>query len=290
LRSPREWRVLTWASLNHMRCCGWRAALGLMLLSGMAMAWAAEPVVTPITSPVSTPAPVVSAEQIASAVTAMRASEASGMHMERRLRFKRNEASKAAKSADSSKSGSWLRELGAWLSEAGRGLMWLLGAIAVAVLIVFAWRWASVRADAGRARAVLRPSHVNNLDIRPESLPNNIAQAARNMWQRGEHRAALSLLYRGALSSLVHSRGVEIGTASTEGECVVFAQHALPGAASVFFERLVRSWQLTVYAGREVDNPSFNALCTDFDAHFAPTPPATPAPHGLIAAAKGGNT
>ena len=152
-------------------------------------------------------------------------------------------------------------------------MAWLLGALAVAVLIVFAWRWAQLRADAGRARVALRPSHVNDLDIRPESLPDDIAGAARALWQRGEQRAALSLLYRGALSRLVHGRGVPIGAASTEGECLALALAVLSSDAGAFFERLVRAWQTEVYAGRSPDAASVAALCDGFDAHF-PAPPA----------------
>ena len=41
------------------------------------------------------------------------------------------------------------------------------------------------------------PSHVRDLDIRPESLPDDVGAAALALWQRGEQRAALALLYRG---------------------------------------------------------------------------------------------
>ena len=146
----------------------------------------------------------------------------------------------------------------------------LLGAIAIALLVVFAWRWMRVRADAIAGRAVmLPPSHVNDLDIRPDSLPDDIAGGARALWQRGEQRAALSLLYRGALSRLVHDHGAAIGSASTEGECVALARAALPAAGGVFFERLVGAWQIAVYAGRWPDAASVAALFDEFDAHFA---------------------
>ena len=116
---------------------------------------------------------------------------------------------------------------------------------------------------------MLPPSHVNDLDIRPDSLPDDIAGSARLLWQRGEQRAALSLLYRGALSRLVHDHGVAVRSASTEGECVALARAALPAAGGAFFEGLVGAWQIAVYAARWPDAASVAALFDGFDAHFA---------------------
>lgn len=223
------------------------------------------------------PAPAASAplrvEQVREVVAEMRGDPAfANRHTERRLRW----IDDGASSPPPGKAPAWLLELARWLSEGGRGLAWLLGAIAVAWVLVFAWRWARVKADDVRARAALRPSHVNDLDIRPESLPDDIAGAARALLRRGEARAALSLLYRGALSRLVHDHGIAIGAASTEGECLQLAQRALPAASGAYFEQLVRAWQTEVYAGRSAGAATLDALCTQFDAHFAARP-ITPA-------------
>ncbi len=89
--------------------------------------------------------------------------------------------------------------------KADAGLVWLLGAIALAVALVAARRWLAVHGEAVHARGARLPSHVRELDIRPESLPDDIGAAVRALWLAGERRAALSLLYRGTLSRLVHS-------------------------------------------------------------------------------------
>jgi hypothetical protein len=211
-------------------------------------------------------APATTPDDVARAVATVRSDpNLGGPRTERSLRLKPDKDKRRAEPP-----APWLLEMVRWMSEAGRGLMWLLGAIAVAFLIVFAWRWVRVRADAVASRsAVLPPSHVNDLDIRPDSLPDDIAGSARMLWQRGEQRAALSLLYRGALSRLVHDHGVAIRGASTEGECVVLARAALPAAGGAFFERLVGAWQIAVYAARWPDATSVAALFEGFDAHFA---------------------
>jgi hypothetical protein len=111
---------------------------------------------------------------------------------------------------------------------------------------------------------------VRDLDIRPDSLPADIGAAARALWQRGEARAALSLLYRGALSRLVHAHAVPIRSASTEGDCLRLASRSVSGEASAYFGRLVRAWQLAVYGAHQPDEASVHALCDEFDARLGP--------------------
>ena len=228
------------------------------------------------------PAPAtLSAERVQRVVAEMKADPALyGTHTEHELRWKNLEPDKPSRND----APPWLVQLARWLADAGRGLVWVLGAIAVALFAVFAWRWASVRSDARRARAELRPSHVNELDIRPESLPADIGAAAQALCRRGEMRAALSLLYRGALSRLVHDHLVAIRAASTEGECVRLAEQVLPTSASAYFERLVGAWQTEVYAGRAADAGAVAALCAAFDTHFASLPARTAAPPVAVAA------
>ena len=196
-----------------------------------------------------------------------------GSHMERKLQFKSDDKP----DEDDTKPGkprepSWFDGFAVWLAESGRLLMWLLGAIAVVMLLVGARRWFFVHGGfAGRKPAVL-PSHVRDLDIRPESLPDDIAGAARALWQRGEHRAALSLLYRGALSRLVHDHAVPIRAASTEGDCVTLARRVLAAEAGAFFEQLVQAWLLLVYGARTPDDAVVMSLCDGFDTRLPAMP------------------
>ena len=159
----------------------------------------------------------------------------------------------------------WLVALARWLAESGRVGVWLLVAVAVAVALVTARRWLAVRADSIGTRGARLPSHVRELDIRPESLPADIGAAVRELWLGGERRAALSLLYRGALSRLVHSYEVAIGDASTEGDCVRLARAALPAPRGDFVAALVDAWQLAVYGGRPLATEHVLRLCADFD-------------------------
>jgi hypothetical protein len=142
--------------------------------------------------------------------------------------------------------------------------------------------------EGGRALKTAPPTHIGSLDIRPESLPDDIGGAARALWQRGEQRAALSLLYRGALSRLVHGHGVPIRSASTERECLVLAAARVSPAALDFLSRLVSGWQTVAYAQRELSAERFEALCADFDARMA-VGGTTGAAGGNASAAVGGS-
>ena len=51
----------------------------------------------------------------------------------------------------------------------------------------------------------------------------DIGAAARVLWDRGDHRAALALLYRGMLSRLAHVHRIPIRDSSTEGDCLALA-------------------------------------------------------------------
>ncbi len=191
-----------------------------------------------------------------------------GRVTEKKLRFRDDEKPEKPRDA-ASDSWTWLVDLLRWMSEAGRLLVWLAGAVAVAMLLVGIRRWVKARADAAMPTRALIPSHVQSLDIRPESLPRDVGAAAAQLWQQGEHRAALSLLYRGALSRLVHDHDVPIRAATTEGECVTLATARLDAGAGQFFTRLVRAWQLAVYGDRMPIDHDALALCREFDVHLS---------------------
>ncbi|HZW73002.1 MAG TPA: DUF4129 domain-containing protein [Caldimonas sp.] len=202
-------------------------------------------------------ADVAAVEAAASAVRAD--TDLGGVHTTRTWRFKKQDSPERV-----SPDPFWL-DLARWLSEGGRGLVWLLGAAAAVAAIVTARRWLAIHGDAIRAGGARLPSHVRELDIRPETLPADIGAAVRALWLAGERRAALSLLYRGTLSRLVHSYAVAIGDASTEGDCIRLARATLPAERGDFVARLVGAWQLAVYGDRPLANEHVLCLCDDFD-------------------------
>jgi Domain of unknown function (DUF4129) len=221
--------------------------------------------------------PAPSHAQVQAAAEQVRADPALGGSKKiQSLRFKTKNDDKPPKKSDPFNM-DWLKQAWAWLADTARVVMWSLAAVVVALFAVGLRRWVRVRSAAGLVRRAPLPSHVRDLDIRPESLPADIGAAAAQLWQRGAHRQALSLLYRGALSSLVHRHAVPIAAASTEGECVQLASQRLAAAPSAFFASLVTVWQRAVYGGRLPDDHQLLALCQDFGLHLqAGEPKAQP--------------
>jgi len=177
----------------------------------------------------------------------------------------------------------WLGDLFRWIAQISQMLMWLLIAGLVALLALVLIRlFGSTRPSLG-TRSHLAPTHVRDLDIRPESLPPDIGAAARALWDRGEHRAALALLYRGMLSRLAHTFAVPIRDSSTEGDCLSLAARTLDARQMDYITRLVRTWQLAIYAGRRIDDAVIHELCAGFDAHLPQAEDPAPPPRESFA-------
>jgi hypothetical protein len=158
----------------------------------------------------------------------------------------------------------WVRGFFGWIAEAGRVLVWVLAILAATALGIFIVRLVRRGGVPRVPRAFVAPSHVRDLDIRPESLPDDVGAAALAFWQRGEQRAALALLYRGLLSRLVHVHAVPIRASSTEGECLALARPRVAEPSALYASRLVEIWTAAVYGAREPGGSAVQALCGEF--------------------------
>lgn len=198
-----------------------------------------------------------------------------GTERDRELRFKRDD--KPKKIDEPPAWLEWMRGFINWLNDAGRFLMWGLGALLVALLLLRLRRLWGERDALKLADSLDLPTHVNQLDIRPQALPEDIGAAALALWRAGRVQEAMSLLYRGALSRLVHTHAVPIRSSSTEGDCLLLARPRVPAPAYAYLARLVAAWRSTVYAGREPAADEVAGLCQGFDAGLkSPAGAATP--------------
>jgi hypothetical protein len=140
-------------------------------------------------------------------------------------------------------------------------LFWIAVAAAVAYLL---W-WASrllPRAMEPRREAYRPPSALFGMDLAPEKLPEDVAAAAAGLAREGRLREALSLLYRGALSELVHKRGLQLLPSHTEGEAVQLA--GVP-----YFAALVDVWRAFAYGNRPLEAGRVEALAQGYREAFA---------------------
>jgi Domain of unknown function (DUF4129) len=158
----------------------------------------------------------------------------------------------------------WLAGLFRWFDQGARLFVWCAAVVLAGMLGAYIYRIVRARVARPRDSEFVAPTHVRDLDIRPESLPDDIGGAARALWDRGHHRAALALLYRGLLSRLAHAHRVPIRDSSTEGDCLALAAAHLDAARHEYVSRLVRVWQRTVYGHASADTTVVHELCEGF--------------------------
>ena len=154
-----------------------------------------------------------------------------------------------------------LEGIGYALAKAMQVLFWMLVAAGIAYLL---W-WGAKRLprEAGAAREPYRPpAALFGMELAPDKLPADVAAAAGELAREGRLREALSLLYRGALSELVHKRGVQLLASHTEGEAVRLA--GVP-----YFAALVDTWRACAYANRELPAAQVQALAAQYREAFA---------------------
>jgi hypothetical protein len=180
----------------------------------------------------------------------------------------------------------WLGDLFSWIAQGSGVLVWILLAGLAALLVIFIVRVVMQGRMPELNRRFVAPTHVQDLDIRPESLPPDIGAAARELWDRGEQRAALALLYRGMLSRLAHVHEVPIRDSSTEGDCLALAARTLDAARVAYATQLVRTWQRAIYGGLAIDTAQMWDLCANFATHLdGPDPADAPRRAGFASGA-----
>ena len=239
-------------SRNETRAlCSWIALLAFLL---------------PVVSATAEQAPVEhgaapTPAEIDAAVSALRADPNLAIDRKtRRLKWKDS----GARNAPASGTIEWLAEMFEWLAGTARVLVWATIAVLVALITVAVMRQLRLVEMRPRKRPGEAPTHIRDMDIRPESLPDDIGATALALWEGAEHRAALSLLYRGLLSRLVHGYGVPIRESNTEGDCLLLAERQLAPDTAAYAGRIVRTWQRAVYGGKEVDPDEVRGLCAEF--------------------------
>lgn len=149
-------------------------------------------------------------------------------------------------------------------------VLWILLLVAIALLIVYRDRWLSlfqVEAKAKTKKTI--PDVLFGMDIRPDSLPDDIPAAASAFWQQGKHREALSLLYRGALMRLVTQDQILLEDSHTEGDVLKLSRKVLHRQREQYLEKLTHVWRRAAYAHRFPDETEAQYLFQHWYQDFA---------------------
>ncbi len=113
------------------------------------------------------------------------------------------------------------------------------------------------------------PSHLFGKELQPETLPDDISAEARRLWQHGDHRQALGLLYRGSLSRLINLDHLALHDSMTEADVMQAVRQArLPAGKTRYLETLTRAWLALAYGHRPLDEQTVQPLLQQWPQYF----------------------
>ncbi len=152
-------------------------------------------------------------------------------------------------------------------------LLWIAAIVAIIFALIYRQKIINLlKPSRKQPKAHVAPDVLFGLDIRPESLPEDIAGTARQLWQQGHAREALSLLYRGALVGLTQQEQLEIHASHTEGDILKLAKPPLAAERFNYLSSLTKLWQTIAYAHRTPSNTEVEPLFANWDAFQRPAP------------------
>lgn len=161
--------------------------------------------------------------------------------------------------------------------------------VLVFLLIYHRKKWVSFLRRKGHQKdPFTAPDILFGMDIRPESLPEDIPEKARQLWRLGKHRAALSLLYRGALMYLVQYAHLPLDQSHTEGDILAMSYQPLKQASAPlndklntksnndnnhkvtyhYLKKLTQAWQSVAYAHRLPNEQLMEYLLLHWETEF----------------------
>lgn len=243
-----------------------RGLLALALVAAMgSLTWVDQPVYADTTS-----------ERQAIQEQIIRIKEGPDFHrMESRQVLKQREPQKNPQEDDASLDWLWkkLRSLADLLEGIAGAAELLLWAAVLALILMVALKYRSwLERFPGfsslRRRRQYQPQTLFGMEVSRESLPDDVGQTALALWQTGEQRAALALLYRASLMQLLE-RGVPLKDGSTEQECLHLAQGLerelqLPALSLGYFARLTAVWRELAYGHRPPAEQRGLELCNQW--------------------------
>lgn len=180
----------------------------------------------------------------------------------------------------------WLTDLIGVLAMVMEAALWIIPIL----LVLYIYRYREYCVNLLKGKGFKReqdiiPETLFGLDIRAQSLPDNIEQEASSLWQQKKYREAVSLLYRGSLASLFKQYQFELSPGATEQDCIrqIELSHQSEVATEsqheqvhetrslqriAHFKRLTNVWIEVAYAHRVPAESAFVSVCNGWNQQF----------------------
>ncbi|MDH5765267.1 MAG: hypothetical protein OEZ38_04555 [Gammaproteobacteria bacterium] len=143
-------------------------------------------------------------------------------------------------------------------------LLWLLAAVVVIYIIYWVLKFYGVivpRKKAAIDDLAPPPEILFGLDVRKDSIPDDVAGEVMNLWSKGRHREAVGLLYRSTLSLLIHHFSFKFYDGHTEQECAGIVKQSGNLDLSNYVGLITRNWQKIAYAHQVPVESDIQLLC-----------------------------
>ena len=151
----------------------------------------------------------------------------------------------------------------------------VLWSLLVAGLALVVWRYrdwlqafVSQRKPRAPKAAKPLPTQLFGLELGAETLPDDIASTAEQLWPT-QPREALGLLYRGLLSRLLHDYNLPLSIADTEGQVLDRVHRLQQPQLLAYSAELTRHWQNLAYGHHLPPASAQQKLCSDWRALFS---------------------
>ena len=159
--------------------------------------------------------------------------------------------------------------------------LWI--AIAVGLFMIYRYRdrWLYLFQGGKKKKEdeYIAPEVMFGMDVRPESLPEDIIANSKQLWDQGKHREALSLLYRGALVRLINQEHIQLQNSHTEGDVLKHSALKLNSGVNLekldYLKTLTNQWRTIAYAHRTPDEALMQGLFSNWHSKFAVNTPST---------------
>ncbi len=164
-----------------------------------------------------------------------------------------------------------LKKVAPYLARFGAFLLWSLAGALIAFFLFKSSRlraWLEVRFATAPGDNRQPPKMMFGMDLRPESLPEQIGATSLRLLEKGKKREALSLLYRGTLSHLIHRSHLEVHGSSTESECCRAVRETRPEEEAAYFSELTALWIALAYGHRDPDMERCRGIAGQWESYY----------------------
>ena len=163
----------------------------------------------------------------------------------------------------------WLKLLAAFIAKVVEFALWILIAAAIIALYIFRKYWLPLLESKPKSGNPDQPDILFGMDVRSDSLPDDVLAAAQTLWQAGKARDALSLLYRSALIQLINREQLQLKHSHTEGDILKLSQSELAIIRQQYFQKLTKQWVQIAYAHQDPSETEMQYLLDHWESDFA---------------------